>query len=352
MMDQSNLTPRLVLGAALTLALLALAMPPVQAGLSQAAPEERRAAAAWQSAPLDSAAELIQEVNQLRAANGLPPYQVNRALMAAAQAHSEYQAAIGTVTHTGAGGTRPRDRALAAGYGGGGTVFISENIAGGRGLTPQQAVQWWQGDSLHLNTLLSASYQDVGAGAAEAEGVVYYTLDVGYVANAAAPPPTDTSAGSPAGVSGSPAPAARPVIPVQVATPRADGSIVHIVQTGQALWTIAAAYKVPLAELLALNNLTENSLIYPGDKILIRPAQGTSTPTPSETPTQAPTSTSRPSRTPTLTPQASPGLPSAPTAASSPQPPSPAIDPWLIGIGVLAVLGAGLTLFGTLLKRN
>ncbi len=74
---------------------------------------------------------LIDAVNNLRAANGLPAYQINGTLMAIAQGHSDYQAAIGEVTHTGAGGTRPRDRAAAAGYGGGGTFFISENIAGG-----------------------------------------------------------------------------------------------------------------------------------------------------------------------------------------------------------------------------
>ena len=87
-----------------------------------------------------SPSEVIQLVNQLRRANGLPRYEVNSALMAAAQAHSEYQAAIGSVTHTGAGGTRPRDRAIAMGYGGGGSVFVSENIMGGTNLAAQKAV--------------------------------------------------------------------------------------------------------------------------------------------------------------------------------------------------------------------
>src|SRR4030042_6620801 len=84
------------------------------------------------SAQAGDAYSLIDAVNNLRAANGLPAYQVNSILMAVAQGHSDYQAAIGQVTHTGAGGTRPRDRAAAAGYGGGGTVFFSEKIGGGR----------------------------------------------------------------------------------------------------------------------------------------------------------------------------------------------------------------------------
>ena len=133
-----------------------------------------------------SAYDLIVAVNQLREANNLPPYQINPALMKAAQAHSEYQASIGNITHTGKGGTSAQDRAVAAGYGGGGTIFVSENIAGGSSLTPQGAVQIWQGDSLHLNTMLGASYTDVGAGVAKANGGIYYTLNAGYVAGSPA----------------------------------------------------------------------------------------------------------------------------------------------------------------------
>lgn len=316
-----------------------------------AAPEGRAWAAGVQPAPLASAAELIQLVNQLRAANGLPPYQVNRALMAAAQAHSEYQASIGSVTHTGAGGTRPRDRAVAAGYGGGATVFISENIAGGRGLTPQQAVQWWQGDSLHINTMLSSNYQDVGAGVAEADGVVYYTLDVGYVAGSAAPPPAEAPGGTAPPGGGAPTATAQVIIPVQVATPRPDGSIVHVVQPGQALWNIAAAYKVSLADLLALNGLKESSLIYPGDKILVRAAQATSTPSPTPTTTRPPTSISRPTRTPTPSPEATQS-PSPSLALATVPPSAPGADPLLLAIGVLMAIGVGLILLGTWLKRG
>ncbi|MDX1437480.1 MAG: CAP domain-containing protein, partial [Anaerolineales bacterium] len=85
-----------------------------------------------------SAADLIAAVNALRASNGLPPLQADSALMSIAQAHSNYQASIGSVTHTGAGGTRPRDRAAAAGYGGGATIFVSENIAGGTNLSVEE----------------------------------------------------------------------------------------------------------------------------------------------------------------------------------------------------------------------
>src|SRR5512139_3487447 len=45
-------------------------------------------------------------------------------------------------------------------------------------------------------------------------------------------------------------------IPVVTGTPDADGKLFHIVQSGQVLWNIALAYKISLAELMALNGFT------------------------------------------------------------------------------------------------
>jgi hypothetical protein len=45
---------------------------------------------------------------------------------------------------------------------------------------------------------------------------------------------------------------------------------VHIVQAGQALYTIAVVYEVSLETILALNGLTMDSVIYPGDEIVIQ----------------------------------------------------------------------------------
>lgn len=68
-------------------------------------------------APANSAAtDVIDEVNALRAEEGLSPYKVNSVLMTIAQAHAEYQARTGVVTHYGADGSRPYQRAIAAGY--------------------------------------------------------------------------------------------------------------------------------------------------------------------------------------------------------------------------------------------
>jgi len=79
--------------------------------------------------------------------------------------------------------------------------------------------------------------------------------------------------------------------PYELATPRADGAVIHITGQGQSLIGIAEAYQVPLDEILQLNNLTLDSIIYPGEEILIRPAN-------TATATLRPTAT-QPSATPT-----------------------------------------------------
>ncbi len=69
-------------------------------------------------------------------------------------------------------------------------------------------------------------------------------------------------------------PTANPTLPVelysQTATPGLDGGIRHTVLDGQFLITIAEMYGITLNELLTKNNLTYESLIQPGDILIIR----------------------------------------------------------------------------------
>ena len=77
--------------------------------------------------------------------------------------------------------------------------------------------------------------------------------------------------------------------PVQVSTPGPDGSIYHIVLPGENLVLIAQAYHISLGDLMALNGLNDDSVIFPNQKLLIR-SEVTATPTPdvSNTPTSRP----------------------------------------------------------------
>lgn len=76
-------------------------------------------------------------------------------------------------------------------------------------------------------------------------------------------------------------------MPVTAATSQPDGSIIHVIQQGQALWNIAAIYAIELSELLELNGLSANALIFPGDELLVKVAKLITTADTSLSPTAA-----------------------------------------------------------------
>jgi LysM repeat protein len=120
--------------------------------------------------------------------------------------------------------------------------------------------------------MISPSHTDVGVGVAESNGVIYYTMDVGYIAGAAGQGSVSRESSSSGAADASGSSDSALIIPVSSATPQADCSIIHTVKEGQALWNIAAIYNISITDLLALNGLTENSFILPGDELLVRVA--------------------------------------------------------------------------------
>lgn len=267
-------------GGSLGFALIVLAVP---SGTTHARP-------AAEAQPQTSS-ELITAVNSLRASNGLPAYSANSLLMQIAQAHADYMAATGSVTHYGPDGSRPFQRALSVGYPVAGDLslggWFSENIQAGSGLSPAGAVTAWQGDAPHLNTMLSPNLFDVGAGVSKNGSVVYYVLDAGAAG---------ASSGNP-GVPGASAIPGTPLVsqfmvPVTLNTPDSDGSVYHEVQYGQTLWSIAIAYETKIDAIKALNGLPGNDL-QPGQRLLIKkvPTALPASATPSATKTESPTQT-------------------------------------------------------------
>ncbi len=214
--------------------------------------------------------EILQGVNQVRAEHGLPPYQYNGTLSIAAQNHANWMAANVIYSHTGAGGSSPQDRANAAGYSG----YVSENIVGGTGMTPRQGIIWWLNSAIHYQMMVSNRYVEAGVGVASNGSQNMYVLVMGRPADAAA-------------VAAAPANDVQPeplmITPIVLAQPREDGSIVHVVQDGQALWQIAAHYEADLQDLLLYNNLEQDDFLQPGDEILVRLAEG-APPPPTPTP--------------------------------------------------------------------
>jgi LysM repeat protein len=223
--------------------------------------------------------DVLAAVNSLRAANGLPAYNANSILMQIAQAQADYLAATGgSVGHTGPGGTTPKERAIAAGYP---AVFFSENWQSGNGMSPSGAVSAWQGDAPHLNTMLSASLVDAGAGVSKSGSTVYYVLDAGASGSSSVAPTVTPGGPTVTPVTPGTAIVSQFMVPVTVNTPGPDGFVYHEVAYGQSLWSIAIAYNTKIESIKQLNNLGDIE-IYVGQKLLVlkgpTPAPPTATP--------------------------------------------------------------------------
>jgi len=282
---------------------------------------------------LSTASELIDAVNALRASYGLSPYISNSILMRIAQKQAEYMASSGVANnHYSADGLLPYQRALQAGYAVKGDLslggFFAENITAGVGMTADEAVKQWTQDDPHLNTMISTNLQDIGAGVAVSGNTFYYVIDCGF-----------STGGTP--VAFTPPPSYNPTKSIMVLnTPNADGSLTYTVQSGDTLLGIAIAYNISLDDLFALNGLTAKSLIYSGQKIIIRTAY-TPTPTfPTLTPTGLPTITSWPTSSPTSTKTLFP-----PTSTPSPALPIPAAQRAVMMIIISALLLSALLAF-------
>ncbi len=286
--------------------------------------------------PAVTGADLMAAVQALRAKQGLPPLIVDAAITYAAQRHSEYQASIGTYSHIGEGGTRAKDRAIAAGFGAGATIWMSENVAMANNRTGLDVVlySYW-GDFDHWNTMTNPQYIYGGAGAAEKDGVIYYTLDTGYIAGGTTQ--ATYAAQLPA------LPTIPRVMPVVTSTTMPNGAVIHVVQDGQTLIGIASGYKIPLADLKTANKLFSD-IIYTGQKLVITPSAVPSL-TPTVTLTPRPTQTVTPTLLPTRTPTVTPTATLSPTPTRAPFLPAlELIDRQTLGLGIVAVCAIGLVL--------
>jgi LysM repeat protein len=306
-----------------------------------------------------SAGDLVNAVNALRAARGLSPYQVDGNLMAFAKEHSEYQASIGTVTHTHIDGSTPEQD----------NVF--ENVAEGLNLPAETVVNQLWSDSLHQSTMIGIKAGYIGAGVATSNGVTYYTIDIRKTEGFTYTPQVVPTAapGSTAVVSQqTPASTPIPFVALATATPHSNGMVIHIVGYGQTLFNIALAYGVTVPELQNLNNMASSTNIYAGQKLLIRapnPALATAalltataahvTPTVphTATATRRPTATrtASPTRGPTLLAQPSPTLP----PAADPKPDGVVTvfpNQRSIGIGLIILCLVGLSSLGLTVFRK
>ena len=235
-------------------------------------------------APLHSvsAYELISAMNILRMSNGLPALIEHPIINAVAQGTAQIMSDQLLSWHIG----DVKGRLAAAGYGGGATVFATENFAVATdGVTIDQIMLMWA-DYDHMRPATSANYCHVGAGTAKASnGMTYFILQAAYISGApceAAPP------GSTTPIPGqTPVPGQTPIVPgiitpVELVEPDANGNYLHIVKPGQSFWSIAVAYGVTIKDILGWNNLPDSYVLQTGDELQIAgpESRALATPTP------------------------------------------------------------------------
>ncbi len=225
-----------------------------------------------------SAYELILAMNTLRVSYGLPALIEDPIINAVAQSTAATMAANNMSWHIG----DVRGRLAAAGYGGGGTVWATENFAvssGGMGIDEIMAV-WADPD--HMRPAVNAAYCNVGAGAAAtSDGRIYYILQAAYVAGRECGSSSPSSGGTPQPGSGAGG-ISQLIIPVKIATPDAEGKIFHEVRAGQSFWSIAIAYQITIHDIEVWNNLSRTIPLRAGQRLFIpsKDTKGYFTPTP------------------------------------------------------------------------
>ncbi len=282
--------------------------------------------------------DLINAINSIRTSNGLPALEVNSVLMGTAQGTSDYMAANDFCSHLGG----VSERVAAAGYGGGATVWATENFSCGP-KTVQAIVYSDWADDLHMLPMTNGNYTHIGAGVSYVDSYGYFVVHAAYTSGGTMHYSSSTT---PLAVGTGTQSVSQVILPVETASPQDNGAIVHVVQQGQTLWSIALAYNVTTNDLIALNGLdTDNPVIYAGQKLYIRGGfTATVSPTITETPrpatwTPRPTYTPRPAKStgtlgPTITPTSPPLLPNVSTFES--------LNRQSIGIGFIIVSGLGL----------
>jgi LysM repeat protein len=218
--------------------------------------------------------DLIAAMNILRMSYGYAPLIEDPIINAVAQSTAQVMADGLLSWHIGNVG----GRLAGAGYGGGKTVFATENFAiAGDGATIDQIMLMWA-DFEHMRPAASPNYCHVGAGTAKASnGMTYFILQAAYISG-------EACQSNPVGT---PLPGQTPgnyglITPVELVEPDADGNYLHTVKPGQSFWSIAVAYGVTIKDILLWNNLSESYVLQSGDKLMIAGpgSQNMVTPTP------------------------------------------------------------------------
>jgi len=283
------------------------------------APEETTA----KPAVLDPA-DVIEAVNAMRIENGLNPLYVHQVLMdIAAQTANALAATDGAAGHYRPCGMSLGQLLLMKGFALWGDLsqdgYRSENWV--TAATVEQAISYWSSDDIHLDTMIDPNRSHIGVAVAVGEqvyvvletalqtpsGKMQWGADIHLTQAAvtqAACMGLATQYAEHGGLS-------QYSIPVVVSTARPDGDVIHEVQYGQTLWSLAITYGTTIEQIKRLNNLSSDTVV-PGWTLLIQ--KGAIQPVPSATPL----SSFEPIKQDLITP--TPRLTSTPVATQTPLP--------------------------------
>lgn len=287
--------------------------------------------------------DLVDMINELRLNSGVPEIDIDTALMSTAQEHADYLASTFDMNypslekgHIGEGGTYARDRAIAAGYDLNAGMNVIEVWAGEDSeITLTDLIYYTWAEENQRADILNLDAVAIGAGIGESEsGSLYFVLNIGLEYGSG-----DSASDTDAGVfSTMPTTAVTAAVAlVQVAVPQTDGRIVHVVETGQALWNIAEAYDVTVEQLEELNNIS-GDVITIGQEIIIQLGY-TATPSPTITATPRP-----PTRTPVPAQTAQAVEPQEEESTDTDEGGFLGMSRQATGLALILICGAGLAL--------
>ncbi|HAV76882.1 MAG TPA: hypothetical protein DCX53_05950 [Anaerolineae bacterium] len=269
-----------------------------------------------------SPADVVSGVNNLRLSHGLNALAVHSVLMqVAAQQANALAASSGAIGHQRSCGMTLGQQLLVMGFPLWGDLSLdgyrSENW--GIASTVEEIISSWLGDAEHTNTMLSPNRSHIGAAVAVSDQT-YIVLETALqtssgqhqnTANVILTSVPMTQAACLGAVTlNADGSISQYSVPIAISTAKPDGDVIHEVQYGQTLWSIAVQYKTTIAELKRLNGLADDT-ISPGWKLLIQkgatqPAPMTDTPsllvtlTETKYPTAIPYYTSTPTISPTI----------------------------------------------------
>ena len=150
---------------------------------------------------------MLDAINQVRVAAGMPVLNLDMRLAAAAQAHSQDMAVHNSLSHTGSDGSALQSRIVNAGY----PLASASELVAGAEPSARNLVALWMDRPDYRNIVLN-TWQDIGVGFVtqpDTDFYYFWTVNVG-TRQANAPPPTPVQPLCPTVAPGSPTPTFTP----------------------------------------------------------------------------------------------------------------------------------------------